>query len=947
MRLRAFLPAFLAVTAVTAVSSGATFTVDTTADGPDANPGDGVCATAGAVCTLRAAIEEANTTPDLDTIAFAIAGPGVQTLRPTSDLPEVTQPVVIDGFTQPGSQPNTSWPGINAVLLIELDLSDGDAYAGLVIAGGNSTVRGLVVNGDRGLNHSLSALVFRARGGNAVEGCFIGTNADGTAAPRAAWAGVQLDIDTSANRIGGTEAAQRNLISGHRVGGISFSCLVTASCHSGTTIAGNLIGTNASGTAALPNGYGIYGRPSGVTIGGPTGPAMNVVSGNDIHGIYLSGMELQGAVILGNRIGTTADGTQPLPNGSGLFLSAHCVPCGLPSFSVGGAGAGNVIAFNRGQGIVFQGTGTISGNTIESNALGIYLSTEATADISDNTVAANTGNGVSIYGYSIYNPQARLSGNSIRDNGGLGIDLLPNGVTPNDPGDGDTGPNGLQNYPVLTSACTGGGAVTVLGTLNSQASSAYTIELFRNAACDPTEYGEGEEPLGSTTVATGPDGNVSFVATLARTVNVGEFVTATATAQAGTSEFSRCIPVTVAAPPPAQSISGSASVCAGMPFALQAVAGANSYEWFLGGVPIPGATGVTYGKSGASVGDAGAYTVRAANCDLSSTSPPHVLSVVPCLASPLRLDVDRHSAAGTSSDLNGILEPSEVVLVEPRYLNTDPSPLALTGAASLTGPAGGVYALPDAAADYGTVAPAQASDCFGATGDCYRASVSAPGGRPTRHWDALFEETTSGGNPLQPWPLHIGETFDDVARTHPFYRFVEALVHGGVTGGCSTSDYCPTTSTSREQMAVFVLVAREGPFYQPPACDPALPRFGDVAASSPFCRWVEELARRGVVGGCQTNEYCPSSSVRRDQMAVFALATREAPGYTPPACVAGSEIFADVPASSPFCRWVEELQRRGVVGGCGNGNYCPQDPVSRGEMSVFVAETFGLLVYGP
>jgi hypothetical protein len=82
-------------------------------------------------------------------------------------------------------------------------------------------------------------------------------------------------------------------------------------------------------------------------------------------------------------------------------------------------------------------------------------------------------------------------------------------------------------------------------------------------------------------------------------------------------------------------------------------------------------------------------------------------------------------------------------------------------------------------------------------------------------------------------------------------------------------------------------------------------------------------------------------------MAVFVLATREAPGYAPPACVAGSEAFADVPASSPFCRWIEELARRGVVAGCGNGNYCPAVPVTRGEMSVFITATFGLPIYGP
>jgi hypothetical protein len=197
------------------------------------------------------------------------------------------------------------------------------------------------------------------------------------------------------------------------------------------------------------------------------------------------------------------------------------------------------------------------------------------------------------------------------------------------------------------------------------------------------------------------------------------------------------------------------------------------------------------------------------------------------------------------------------------------------------------------------------------------------------------------------WRMHVGETFTDVPASHLFYRFVEALVHHDVTGGCTPATYCPVSSISRDEVAVFVLVAKEGPQYLPPACDPGMPRFTDVSASSPFCRWIEELARRNIVSGCSPNAYCPTAPVNRDQMTVFVLATREVPGYAPPPCVAGSEVFVDVPASSPFCRWIEELARRGVVAGCGAGRFCPTYWVSRGEMSVFVVATFGLLLYGP
>ena len=124
--------------------------------------------------------------------------------------------------------------------------------------------------------------------------------------------------------------------------------------------------------------------------------------------------------------------------------------------------------------------------------------------------------------------------------------------------------------------------------------------------------------------------------------------------------------------------------------------------------------------------------------------------------------------------------------------------------------------------------------------------------------------------------------------------------------------------------------------------------FADVPASSPFCRWIEELERRGVVAGCGGGNYCPTNPVQRDQMAVFVLRTLD-PTLVPPNCVAGSETFADVPASSPFCRWGEELLRRGVVAGCQAGppaQYCPFDPVTREQMGVFISVTFGLTLYG-
>ena len=122
------------------------------------------------------------------------------------------------------------------------------------------------------------------------------------------------------------------------------------------------------------------------------------------------------------------------------------------------------------------------------------------------------------------------------------------------------------------------------------------------------------------------------------------------------------------------------------------------------------------------------------------------------------------------------------------------------------------------------------------------------------------------------------------------------------------------------------------------------PLFSDVPAESPYCRWIEELARRGVVAGCGDGKFCPSAPVSREQMAVFMLRTLD-PAVDPPACGA-TTLYTDVPAGSGYCRWIEELTRRHVVTGCGDGVYCPRDAVTREQMAVFLSVTFSLFLYG-
>ena len=312
------------------------------------------------------------------------------------------------------------------------------------------------------------------------------------------------------------------------------------------SIVGNLIGTDTTGAADQGNG-GV-----GLSITGPDNRVWeNVISGNESHGVSISGASATNNYVAANFIGTDLDGDADLGNtGAGVLISGAS---GITLLE-------NVISGNDSYGVRITGSGA-DGNRLEGNLIGTQ-SDGATAlangshgvrisggayrnAVETNTIAHNGGDGVSITGNA-------TTGNTVWENGihsntGLGIDLGPNGGTANDTLDADTGPHGLQNFPVLSSAGILGDEVQIFGSLNAAVETEYIVDFYTSDACDGSGNGEGQAWLGFSRVATDAAGDAGIsVNTLLGSIReaqtpVGSHITATATGTDGTSEFSACV----------------------------------------------------------------------------------------------------------------------------------------------------------------------------------------------------------------------------------------------------------------------------------------------------------------------------------------------------------------------------------------------------------------------
>ncbi len=376
---------------------------------------------------------------------------------------------------------------------------------------------------------------------NVVAGNYIGTDVTGTVALPNHSFGVQL-YDSQQNRIGtngdeATAAVERNVISGNLGSGIFFTSGITQS----NVVAGNYIGTDASGLRLMANGgYAIAlmnGAPNNRigTTADDSAADGNVIAGGPLAGVFLNGA--RNTIIAGNDIGTDATGTALL----GLMADGILLTAGASGNTIGGTGAaaGNVIGGNI-FGIEMNTAGTTN-NLVEGNAIGIGAdgaspvpnvahgvfiwngAANNTIGGTDpgmgNTIAFNRGAGVVVAGAG----GIGIRGNAIFGNAALGID------------------DGLLNYPVLTAAVSSDNGTTVTGTVAGDPLTILVLDFYTDSVCDPTGYGQAEAYLGTIEVATDADGNGAFTATFAETVPVGYFITATTTDPSNsTSDFAYC-----------------------------------------------------------------------------------------------------------------------------------------------------------------------------------------------------------------------------------------------------------------------------------------------------------------------------------------------------------------------------------------------------------------------
>jgi len=722
--------------------AGATFTVTNTNDS-----GAG---------SLRQAILDANGNAGLDTITFNITGSGLHTILPLASTMSITEAVVIDGFSQAGSTPNTLLVGNDAVYTIEIDGS-GLANDLFRVLTSGATIRGLLINPVPGVSIQIDG----GADGNKVIGNWIGIDVTGTQYLGANSTAIR--VGGSNNQVGGTDPADHNVI----VGGSSFgSATLDIQVGGFNVIQGNHVGLNAAGTASLSPGsapsWGISLNSGAhdTVVGGTVAAARNVVFGN---AAIMLGSGSHNDTIQGNYIGTDATGSVALGSVIGIDTnnSPHDDLIGGSAPGAGNVISGNAVGIHFADGAAatvvmgnFIGTDPTGQLPVPNTSHGIQLSTPSAGSAiggvnagEGNTIAFNGALGIS----GVSGAGWTIRGNSIHDNSGLGIDLQNDGPNFNDAGDADDGPNHIQNFPILKTVTLLGPQGTgtrIQGKLDTIPSTTFDLDFYSNAACSnfPRELLEGETYLGSTQVTTDGSGHADIDVTLSATIEAGQKVSATATDPAGnTSEFSQRIIFSV------DQASGPAS-------------GGTGNQ--IHGTDFSNPTTVTFG---------GVATPAAFLDD-------HTLNVTtPALPAGTVNDVIVTTTDGTSGTLvkGWVSDFLDVPGGQQFYSFVT----TLVSNAITVGVGGGLY------------------------------GVDAP---TLRQQMAVFILKAKHGLCFTPPPCQ--GVFADVPCSSSFAPWIEAMAAEGITGGCGGGNFCPTVPVRRDQMAVFLLKGEHGSAYEPPAC---------------------------------------------------------------------------------------------------------------------------------
>ncbi len=765
--------------------------------------------------SLRQAILDANALSGQDLIVFDIPGAGVHTITPLTPLPAITEFVTIDGYSQPGASPNTLVAGDDAVILIEIDATNLAAgFNGLELQGSGSTIRGLVIN-HVGAGTYGAGIFVGGTGGHAVEGNFIGTDAAGTTAlPNID--GVR--VSSSNNRIGGTTPGTRNLISGNAFGGI------TMDGGTGNVIAGNFVGTNRSATTAMGNGTdGIYvvNSFSGV-IGGAAPGSRNVVSGNDGSGLnlYLA----DGTTIQGNFIGTDITGTQPIRNsGSGIYLGSNGNLVGGSGAGEGNVISANGL---HGIQLWGGSDNTIQGNRIGTDvngtaALGNYASginsgwaftfpmdnqIGGTGVGAGNVIAYNGSSGVAMANTF----RTSIRRNSIfrnRETTGTGypatgIDLDHDSVTPNDDGDVDTGSNGLLNFPLIRSVTPGAGTTHIEGAYRGAPDTAVTVDFYWNA-CNfrPRDFLQGEHYFASALYVTDANGFADLASTFSVTIPAGSPVSATATDGDGnTSEFSQQIvfAITPASGPAAGGTAVSISGTNFDPAVTVAIAGVAPSN-----VVRVSDTKITANAPALPPGSLNDVVVTNPDTTAGTLLKGWVADFLDVPAAHqfygfvIRL-VSNGVTVGCGGGFYCVDNPTTrgqmaAFLIKAR-LGFCFTPPPATGTVFPDVPASNIYAP--------WIEELQRQ---GLTAGCGGGNY-CPDASVTRAQMAVFLLNTAYGPGYVPPPA-TGTVFDDVPQGAFADDWIEDLVARGITAGCSVSPplYCPGNPITRGQMATFIV----------------------------------------------------------------------------------------------------------------------------------------------